>query len=176
MTTTTQAPVVATGRWVVDPARSTATFSVANFVFRTVRGTVPVITGTVDVADGGRPTRLRGELDLARIDTGNRRRDADLRKPSLLDLDASPLLTYEAEEFDVGPQGWSARGSLGARGTTCPLTVLGVAAATGALLHLVGTAVVDRTALGIRAPSLVIGRQVSVVVDAWLDRARPDRA
>jgi hypothetical protein len=83
------------------------------------------------------------------------------------------VLTYAAEEFELGPQGWCATGVLGARGTTCPVTVLGVPAGaedpTGAL-HLVGTAVVDRTALGIRAPRLAIGREVSVVVDAWLDR------
>jgi polyisoprenoid-binding protein YceI len=169
-TTRPPAPVVATGRWVVDPARSTATFSVANFGFRTVHGTVPVLSGTLEVSDG-RPVRVSAELDLARIDTGNRRRDADLRKPNLLDLDASPLLTYEAGEFDLGPQGWCARGSLGARGTTCPLPVLGVVAGTEGSLHLVGTAVVDRTALGVRAPALIIGRQVSVVVDARLDRA-----
>ena len=174
MTTTTPVPVVATGRWVVDPGRSRATFSVSNFGLRTVTGSVPVLAGMLEVSAGGRPGRLSAELDLASIDTGHARRDADLRKPSLLDLDTHPVLTYAAEEFEPGPQGWSARGVLGVRGTTCPLTVLGVPAGDGAptgSLHLVGTAVVDRTALGIRAPRLLIGRQVSVVVDAWLDRA-----
>jgi polyisoprenoid-binding protein YceI len=170
MSTTIPAPVVATGRWVVDAARSTATFSVGNFGVRTVTGSVPVLAGTLEVADG-RPLRLSAELDLSALDTGSARRDADLRKPALLDLDAHPVLTYGAEEFEAGPQGWLARGTLGARGTTCPVTVLGVPAATDAALHLVGTAVLDRTALGIRAPRLFIGRQVSVVVDAWLDRA-----
>lgn len=169
--TTTTPPLVATGRWVVDPRRSRATFSVGNFGFRTVSGCVPVLAGSLEVTDGGRPRRLSAELDLSAIDTGSPRRDADLRKPSLLDLDAHPVLTYEAEEFEAGPQGWSARGRLAARGTSCPVTVLGVAASAESSLHLVGTAMVDRTALGIRAPRLLIGRQVSVVVDAWLDRA-----
>ena len=169
--TATSPATVATGLWIVDPARSTATVSVANLGFRTVRGSVPVIAGTVDVADGGRPRRLRAELDLSGIDTGNRKRDADLRKPHLLDLDAHPVLTYEAEDFELGAQGWSAHGTLSARGASCPLTVLGVPADVGESLHLVGTAVVDRTALGVRAPRLLIGRDVSVVVDARLDRA-----
>ena len=170
MTATRPAPVVATGRWTVDPGRSTARFSVGNFGIRTVHGSVPVLAGSLEVDDGGRPRRLSAELDLSRVDTGNARRDADLRKPKLLDLDAHPLLRYEADDFELGPQGWRARGSLAARGTTCPVTVLGVPATTGSSLHLVGTAVVDRTALGVRAPSLVIGREVAVVVDAWLDR------
>jgi hypothetical protein len=49
--------------------------------------------------------------------------------------------------------------------------VLGVPATTGEDLHLVGTAVLDRTALGIRAPRLLIGRDVAIVVDAWLTPA-----
>jgi hypothetical protein len=35
-------------------------------------------------------------------------------------------------------------------------------------LHVVGTAVLDRRAVGIRAPRLLIGRTVTVTVDAWL--------
>ncbi len=168
MTTVPRAARLGTGRWVVDPARSTATFSVGNFGLRTVQGTVPVTAGTVEVDDDGRPRRVHAELDLAALDTGNRRRDADLRKPALLDLDAHPVLTYDAGDFELGPQGWVARGALAARGAACPLTVLGVPAGTGEGLHVVGTAVVDRTALGIRAPRLLIGRMVSVVVDTWL--------
>lgn len=173
MSTTTTPLTVATGRWVVDPARSRATIAVGNFGVRTVRGSVPVLAGTLEVTDGGRPRRLSAALDLGAIETGHARRDADLRKPSLLDLDTHPVLTYEAEDFELGSQGWCAKGVLGARGTTCPVTVLGVPAGTeepAGTLHLVGTAVVDRTALGIRAPRLLIGREVSVVVDAWLDR------
>jgi polyisoprenoid-binding protein YceI len=171
MTATRTVPLVDTGTWVVDPARSTATFTVSNFGVRAVRGSVPVLAGTVDVAEDGRPRRLRAELDLSAIDTGNRRRDADLRKTDLLDLDAYPVLTYDADDFELGPQGWSARGSLRVRGVSCQSAVLGVPAATGESLHLVGTTVIDRIALGVRAPRLLIGRYVSVVVDAWLDPA-----
>jgi polyisoprenoid-binding protein YceI len=170
MTVTSPAPVVATGRWVVDPGRSTATFTVTNVGVRTVSGSVPVLSGSLEVGDGGRPRRVAAGLDLSAIDTGNARRDADLRKPALLDLDAHPLLTFEAHEFEVGPQGWCALGTLAARGTGSQVTVLGVPARTDGSLHLVGTTVVDRTALGIRAPRLLIGRYVSIVVDAWLDR------
>ena len=171
MTAMPRASRVATGRWVVDPARSTATFTVRNFGLRTVRGSVPVVAGTVEVDDDGHPRRVHAELDLAGIDTGSARRDADLRKPALLDLDAHPTLTYDAETFEPGPQGWVAHGILAACGAACPLPVLGVQADVGQGLHLVGTAVVDRAALGVRAPRLLIGRAVSVVVDAWLTPA-----
>jgi polyisoprenoid-binding protein YceI len=170
MTATTGRRAVAVGRWVVDPDRSTAGFAVANLGFSTVRGTVPVMGGTVEVSSDGHPRLVRAELDFAAISTGNRRRDADLRKPRLLDLDAHPRLTFESEEFEDGPQGWRALGHLSARGRHCRLAVLGVPATVGHDLHLIGTAVLDRTALGIHAPRVLIGRQVSIVVDAWLAR------
>ena len=171
MTATTGRRAVAVGRWVVDPDRSTAGFAVGNLGFRTVHGVVPIVGGTVEVADDGQPRMIRAELDLAAVTTGNRRRDADLRKPHLLDLDAHPRLVFEADAFEAGPQGWRAMGQLSARGTSCPLPVLGVPASAGDELHLVGTAVLDRTALGIRAPRLLIGRRVSIVVDTWLTQA-----
>jgi polyisoprenoid-binding protein YceI len=171
MTATLGRAPVAVGRWIVDPGRSTATFTVRNFGVRTVRGSVPVLGGAVEVSEDGSPRLVHAELDLGGIATGNRRRDADLRKPALLALDAHPVLTFRADDFEDGPQGWRALGSLRARGTTCPLTVLGVPATTGEDLHLVGTAVLDRTALGIRAPRLLIGRDVAIVVDTWLTPA-----
>jgi hypothetical protein len=35
-------------------------------------------------------------------------------------------------------------------------------------VHVRGTAVLDRTAIGLRAPRFLIGRQVTITVDAWL--------
>ena len=160
---------VRAARWVVDPHRSRATFSVGNLGLRTVRGAVPVLGGSLGTDDGGVPRAVRAELDLGRIDTGNARRDADLRKPHLLDLDAHPRLTFECETFEWGPQGWTGLGRLSARGRTCPLAVLGVpATAEDDELHVVGTAVLDRAQLGIRAPRLLIGREVAIVVDCRL--------
>jgi polyisoprenoid-binding protein YceI len=171
MTAVPRAVRIRTGRWVVNPERSRATISVRNFGVRTVCGSVPLLAGTIAVDDEGRPIRVHAELDLAGIDTGSARRDADLRKPSLLDLDRHPTLTYDADAFELGPQGWVAQGTLAARGAACPLPVLGVPTEAGDGLHVVGTTLVDPTALGLRAPRLFIGRQVAVVVDAWLTRA-----
>ena len=42
----------------------------------------------------------------------------------------------------------------------------------GSIVGLLATATLDRTAVGIRAPSLMIGRTVTITIDAWL--AGPD--
>jgi hypothetical protein len=43
-----------------------------------------------------------------------------------------------------------------------------LADSTGDAVHVVATARLDRTAVGVRAPSLMIGRTVTITIDAWL--------
>jgi polyisoprenoid-binding protein YceI len=168
--TATSAPVrLAPGRWAVVGARTEASFTVGN-LGKTVRGTIQVTSGALDVADDGRPAAVRAELDLRTVRTGHTKRDADLRKKGLLDVDEHPTMTFACEDVRPEGAGWGGTGRLGLRGTTCPLPV------TGTLLedcgpdgvHVVGTATLDRTAIGIRAPRLMIGRVVTITVDAWL--------
>ena len=87
----------------------------------------------------------------------------DLYRPSRSD---APLVLY------VHGGGWRAEGRLSVRGTSCPLTVTGTLVEDGpaGTVHVRGTAVLDRTAIGLRAPRLMIGRLVSITVDAWLTR------
>ena len=119
--TTTSPAGLATGRWILDVARSTATFRVAS-LGRTVTGTVPFIEGTVDTGPDGLPSAITGALDLGAIDTGNARRDADLRKPRFLDLDAHPTMAFAADTVTAAPAGWTIAGRLSARGTSVRLT------------------------------------------------------
>ncbi len=161
---------LAPGRWTADPARTRAGFAVGNLGWKVVHGSVPVRSGEVEVDGAGRPVRVRAELDLGGIDTGNARRDADLRRPGLLDLDAHPVMTFASDDVRPDGAGWRAAGVLALRGTSCPLVVTGVAepGPAGGALRVTGSAVLDRTAAGIRAPRLVIGRQVTITVEAVL--------
>ena len=117
--TTTSPAGLATGRWMVDPAHSIATFRVGN-LGRTVTGTVPITEGTVDIDGSGQPAAITGTLDLGAIDTGNARRDKDLRKPRLLDLDRHPTMTFAADTITASPTGWQVTGHLAARGNQRP--------------------------------------------------------
>ena len=163
---TTIAPAhLATGRWTVDLAHSTAAFRVGN-LGRTVTGTVPIIEGNVDVDGDGRPSAITGSLDLGAIDTGNARRDRDLRKPRLLDLDRHPTMTFVADTVSPSAAGWSVAGRLTAGGTSVRLA--GDVELSGQDRSAVLTAHtrLDRRALGIRAPRILIGRAIDVTVTA----------
>jgi polyisoprenoid-binding protein YceI len=170
--TTTSPPALAVGRWLVDTARTTAAFRVSSFG-RTVTGTVPITYGAVDTDGSGQPSGISGSLDLGLVATGNARRDTDLRKPKLLDLDRHPTMTFTADTITAGPAGWRVAGKLTARDTV--LAVAGDVEVTVGDRSATVTAHtrLDRRVLGIRAPRIMIGRTVDITVTATLRLSSP---
>jgi polyisoprenoid-binding protein YceI len=160
------------GTWTVSASRTRVTFTVRN-LGRTVLGSVACTGGEVLVDEAGAPVRARATLDLNSLDTGIPKRDADLRTPRLLDIDRAPVMTWSADRFssrDGG--GWAGAGHLSVRGASAPLVVSGgPEAVEGEELRIRASAVLDRTAVGIRAPRLLIGRIIGIEIDAWLRRA-----
>ncbi|UOX85961.1 YceI family protein [Amycolatopsis sp. FBCC-B4732] len=93
------------------------------------------------------------------------RRDADLRKPHLLDSGAHPELTFTATGVRRDAEGWEVTGELRLRGTSCPLTL--AVEADGTRVRATGT--LDRAPLGVKAPRAMIGRYVAIAVEAELE-------
>jgi polyisoprenoid-binding protein YceI len=170
--TTAAATTLAAGQWIVDVENSTATFAVGN-LGHTVTGTVPITDGTIEVGRDGLPSGISGSLDLGAIDTGCSRRDKDLRKPRLLDLDRHPVSTFAADRVTAAPAGWSVSGYLSARGTRARIAGDVEVSAQGREATLTARTRLDRRALGIRAPKLLIGYHVDITVTAAIRRA-PD--
>jgi polyisoprenoid-binding protein YceI len=162
----------AAGTWSVSDSRTQVTFTVSNFG-RPVHGSVTCSWGEVEVDDAGNPMRVRAELDLETLDTGIRKRDSDLRRPHLLDIDRHPVMAWSADRFTRADEGgWTADGELTVRGVTAPLAVVGTPEPDGGFLRVRASAVLDRTTVGIRVPRIVIGRLVRIEIDAWLTPSR----
>jgi polyisoprenoid-binding protein YceI len=165
----TRTPATAATTRSVSDSRTTLTFTVSNFG-RPVHGSLALSWGEVAFDGTGAPVRVRAEMDLSSIDTGIAKRDADLRKPRLLDIDRHPTMTFSAVRFsreDGG--GWTADGSLTVRGQSVPLAVTGIPeAGPDGWVRVRATATLDRTTIGLRVPALLIGRTVTIGVDAWI--------
>ena len=159
------------GTWTVSDCRTTVAFSVGNLGHR-ARGTVPVRWGEVLIDADGAPIHASAELDLEGLDTGIARRNADLRKPRLLDIDRHPVMAWKAARFSRADGGaWVAHGQLQVRGVSVPLALTGTAEPAtddGEWLRVRARGVVDRAAVGIQAPAFLIGRSVAIDLDAWL--------
>ncbi|MGY1744916.1 YceI family protein [Blastococcus sp. SYSU D00695] len=173
MTAGLRASDVAAGTWVAADCRTRAAFAVRGLT-GTVTGTIALVRGEVRVDASGAPRSARAELDLRTVDTGVARRDADLRKPHLLDADRCPAMTWSADRFTRDEDGaWTADGLLALRGTSAPLAVRAVPEPSSGRLLVRATATLDRRTVGIRVPRLVIGREVRIEVEAELAPAGP---
>jgi polyisoprenoid-binding protein YceI len=165
----TAAGTLAAGIWRADLTRSTASFQVGN-LGRKANGSVPVTSGTVEIGNDGQLRGVHGTLDLGAINTGIAKRDLDLRKPGLLDLDRHPTMTFTATSVQPAYGGWLVTGALDARGTSTELSGIAELSTVDGETVMTATARLDRRTLGIRAPRFLIGRYVDITVTAVISR------
>lgn len=167
MTAAARTPVRA-GTWRVSDSRTQVRFTVRNLGIP-VRGSIAVRYGEVQVDATGAPVRVRAEFDLDSLDTGITRRDADLRSARFLSVDRQPVMVWTCDRFTRGADGsWIAAGLLSVRGTATPVSLAAVAQEEEGGTVVRAAAVLDRKAVGIRAPRPLVGRVVRIEIDAWL--------
>ncbi|NMN98211.1 YceI family protein [Nocardiaceae bacterium YC2-7] len=157
---------LAGGLWMVDTAHSSATFTVRKLGF-IVKGSVPIGSGQISIGPDGYAERAAGTIELSAIDTGNKRRDKDLRKPNFLDLDNYPMMTFVARDIVRTESGLQVAGEAQVRGQQVPLEF--DVSVDGD--RMIATATLDRCAFGLKVPRFLIGRYVSVTVEAVVRRA-----
>lgn len=173
---TEQVAPIEPGRWSVVPVTSTAIFSVRELGLVTVRGSVPVVGGVVEVDGAGRPVSVRASLDVRGLTTGNARRDRDLRGPKFLAAGRWPAISFASREVHVDGPGWTVVGTLVVRDVRSPLTldVRLAGSAPGGGRRAVATAALDRREAGVRTgPTFLIGGTVRVSLDVTLVPPRP---
>ena len=91
--------------WTVDPAHSTASFTVKHMMVSTVRGEFGKITGTATV---NKPDYSDAQVDITidatTVDTREPKRDAHLRSPDFFDVQKFPTLTFKSKRVDKGKE------------------------------------------------------------------------
>jgi len=113
-------------------------------------------------------------LDAESIATGHPRRDKDLRSPKFLDVAHHRDIRFTGTSITPADDGgWTVEGTLSVGTHEAPmhLDVELRRAPHAETIRVVARGRVDRTAVGIKAPSFMIGRQVDVSVEAVLTPA-----
>lgn len=106
--------------WQIDPAHTTAEFSVRHMMISNVRGRFGTIEGSVtgELSD---PTQAQVEakIDVASIDTRNEERDQHLRSADFFDVENHPYITFKSRRIDrAGENEYKVVGDLTIRGVT----------------------------------------------------------
>jgi len=174
-------PAAATAAtWDLDPAHTSAQFSVRHLMVSNVRGEFGKVSGTVR-ADEADPTRskIEAEIDAASIDTRIEKRDTHLRSADFLDVAKYPKITFVSTKIEPAGAGhFKVSGDLTLHGVTRPV-VLDVEGPTPEIKDPWGktragaqaTAKIDRKDFGIAwnqtldAGGVAVGDEVTITID-----------
>jgi polyisoprenoid-binding protein YceI len=154
-----------TGRYDIDPSRSTVTFRTRHlFGLAPVRGTFAVRAGTVDLDGPGAGPAIYAEIDTASFRTGNFVRDGRVRSPHFLDPAGHPVMIFSADQVDDEDR--LLTGTLTVCGITCPVTlsIVHYAPSAGAFTARATTRI-DRTEFGVTAARGLAARHLDVTVE-----------
>jgi len=102
----------------VDPSHSTAAFTVRHAGISKVRGTVPVVSGAITVAENLADSTVTAELDARGVTTGSADRDGHLQSADFFNVEVNPTWTFTSTKVvGDGPE-FTVTGDLTINGVT----------------------------------------------------------
>ncbi|HEX4231966.1 MAG TPA: YceI family protein [Bryobacteraceae bacterium] len=118
----------------IDPAHSSANFSIRHLMITNVRGSFSNVTGTV-VYDPANPSdsSIQAEIDANSLSTGDAQRDGHVKSPEFLHVEQHPKITFQSTKVEkTGDGEFKVTGNLTLHGTSKPvvLTIDGPTAET----------------------------------------------
>jgi polyisoprenoid-binding protein YceI len=173
----------ANSNWQIDPAHSSAQFSVRHMAISTVRGAFSKVSGSVvlDDKDVSKST-VEVTIDANSVDTRVPDRDNDLRSEKFFDVAHYPSITFKSRKVEqLAPGRLKVTGDLTIRGTTKEV-VLDVEGPTAPVKDPWGntrnaataTTKINRQDFGVKWNAtldnggVVVGDDVSIVIDVEL--------
>jgi len=96
----------ATTTWKIDPAHTAAQFAVKHMMISTVRGEFKGVTGTIvwDDQDLSKSS-VDVTIDAKTVNTGEEKRDQDLRSANFFEVDKYPTLTFKSKKVESAGDG-----------------------------------------------------------------------
>lgn len=113
-----------TSTWNIDPAHSTAQFTVRHMAISNVSGSFTKVTGSVVLNEKDiTQSQVNAVIDAASIDTRVPDRDKDLRSANFLDVEKYPTLEFKSKRIVNSGGKLQLIGDLTLHGTTREVTL-----------------------------------------------------
>src|SRR5690349_17607165 len=165
-------PGYSAGTWKADPVHSEVVFSVRQFMVGKVRGRFTGYDVTIVTSEDPLGSSVAATIDLASVDTGNKRRDNHLRSADYLEVGKYPAMSYRSTGIRRTGGGWAVDGELTLHGVIRPVPLdveangFGPDPFGGQRAGFSVTAQISRRDFGITAPmdggGVVVGDKVSI--------------
>src|SRR5580692_11538408 len=89
-----------TATWNIDPAHSTAQFTVRHLGISNVTGNFTKVSGTVEINDKDiTQSHVSASIDVNSIDTRVEARDKDLKSDHFFDVDKYPTIEFKSKKL-----------------------------------------------------------------------------
>jgi len=179
--------------WKVDPAHTEVGFEVRHF-FSKVHGVFHDFGGTI-VFDDADPSAIKvdASVNATSVDTGNEKRDADLRSADFFEVDKYPTLTFKSTKvLRAGKSKYKVTGDLTLHGVTKPVVFdaefLGSSAISiggqswGSRAGFSATTVVNRKDFGINwnktldNGGVMVDDMVTIILNIEAEKVEPEAA
>src|ERR1035437_1502536 len=97
----------------IDPAHSSAQFSIRHMMISNVRGEFTKVSGTVTY-DAANPANSSADagIEISSINTRDPQRDAHLKSADFFDVEKFPLLTFRGKEIAGHDGAWKLKGDI----------------------------------------------------------------
>ena len=113
-----------TSEWNIDPAHSTAQFTVRHMGISNVTGNFTKVTGTVQLSDKDiTQSQVTATIDVNSVDTRVQMRDNDLRSPNFFDAAKYPTIEFKSKKIVNNSGKLQLIGDLTIHGTTREVTL-----------------------------------------------------
>jgi len=179
--------------WKVDPAHTEVGFEVRHF-FSKVHGVFHDVEGAI-VFDDANPSAIQVDASVkaTSVDTGNNKRDEDLRSANFFEVEKNPVLSFKSTKVaKAGKSKYKVTGDLTMRGVTKSVVFdaefLGSSAVSvggqswGSKAGFSATTVVNRKDFGINwnqtldNGGLMVDDMVTIVLNIEANKAEPPKA
>jgi polyisoprenoid-binding protein YceI len=113
-----------TSNWNIDPAHSTAQFTVRHLGISNVSGSFTKVSGTVVLNEKDiTQSQVSSSIDVNSIDTRVEMRDKDLKSPNFFDVEKYPTIEFKSKKIVSNAGKLQLIGDLTIHGTTHEVTL-----------------------------------------------------
>src|SRR5712691_5734818 len=181
----------ANSKWQIDPAHSSAQFSVRHMAISTVRGAFSKVTGSIVLDDKEvAKSTVEVTIDANSVDTRVPDRYNDLRSEKFFDVAHYPSITFKSRKVEqLAPGKLKVTGDLAIRGTTKEV-VLDVDGPTAPVkdpwgnqrVAVSASSRINRQDFGVKWNAtmdnggVVVGDEVNIIIDAEMIKQAPGKS
>jgi polyisoprenoid-binding protein YceI len=114
-------PRYVTGTWTIDPAHSDVGFAIRHLKISNIKGHFTRFEGQIVTSEDPLKSEVTATIDMASIDTANRKRDDHLRSADFFEVDRYPTMSYRSTGIRPDGDGFAMEGELTLKGVTRPV-------------------------------------------------------